>query len=390
MEPHHGGHECRCGAYVGGCALALDVLLAHLQRHAQRTVSETVHRYADDASRKVALECLACGHVAGRRASEAHRASEPLRSADGDVGAPLGRRREQYEREQVGGDCNERSGRMRRGREVGVVAYLAVGCRVLYQRAELLARKFVSGKVVHDKFDAERLAAGEQYVERLREYLFVDEYLVASLPDSLARAEGEHHQHRLGRRGALVEQRAVGYLHSGERTYGRLEVEQRLEASLRNLGLIRRVGGVPCRILEYVAHDGRRYGVRVVTHSDKRAQLAVLVGQGAYVCGKFVFAHAVPDAERPVETYGLGYHLRNELLDGGDSYGFEHGFQLVGICRPDVTVCEFVEHDDYCFMAVNLWINMSKRVPATSRFPCRRGLRRFVSAKITKFPSLRR
>jgi hypothetical protein len=39
------------------------------------------------------------------RAAEAHRHAEPLGGADRDVGAQLSRRREQGQREQVGGDA---------------------------------------------------------------------------------------------------------------------------------------------------------------------------------------------------------------------------------------------------------------------------------------------
>ncbi len=285
------------------------MLFAHLERHAQRALAAAVYRYADDSSRHVALECLAGRHVACRRTSEAHRAAEPLRRSDRDVGVPLGRRREQCEREQVGFRRNERSRCVCGGREVGIVADFAVRRRILDDCAELLARKLVTCEVVHNQFDAERFAAGKQHVERLREYVFIDEKLVASRLDGFARTEGEHHEHRFRRCRALVEQRAVGDFHSRQRANRRLEIEQRFQSSLRNLRLIRGVGGVPRRILEYVAHDRRRNGVRIVAHSDERAELAVLVGYGADVRREFVFAHSVADGERLFEPDAL----RNDL-----------------------------------------------------------------------------
>ncbi len=76
--------------------------------------------------------------------------------------------------------------------EGGVVARTsAVGGGVLYDGAELLAGEFICIVVVDHQFDAEWLAAGDQYVERLGEDVTIDEKLVASLLDRFARAERE-------------------------------------------------------------------------------------------------------------------------------------------------------------------------------------------------------
>ena len=73
-------------------------------------------RHADQAAGQLPLEARAHGHVAGVRSAEAERHAEALRRADGDVGAELARRREQREREQVGGDDGEPALRLRRAR----------------------------------------------------------------------------------------------------------------------------------------------------------------------------------------------------------------------------------------------------------------------------------
>ncbi len=216
VESRHRGHQGRGGADVRGGALALDVLLAHLESHAQRAVAEAVHRDAYDASGHVALEHLAGGHVACRGASEAHRASQTLRRADGYVGAPLRGRREQREREDVGHGRQQCSGLVSTSRESGVIAHLAVSGGVLHDGSELVARELVGVVIVDYELYAERLAASQKHVERLREYLFVDEESVAALLHRLARTQGEHHEHRFGRGGGLVQERAVGYLHARE------------------------------------------------------------------------------------------------------------------------------------------------------------------------------
>ena len=228
--------------------------------------------------------------------------------------------------------------------EGGVVAHLAVGGGVLYDGAELLAGEFICIVVVDHQFDAEWLAAGDQYVERLGEDVTIDEKLVASLLDRFARAEREHHQHRFGGGGGLVQQRAVADLHARERDHGGLEVQQRFEAALRNLGLIGRIGGVPRGILEDVARDGGRYGAGVVTHADERTQGAVLGCEGLDVIREFVFAHALGQGERLFQADRLRDDLCDELIDGFDADHGEHRFQILGIGDADVAVGKFIKH----------------------------------------------
>ena len=163
------------------------MLFAHLQSHAQRLVAQPVDRDADDAARHVALERLARGHVPRGGTAEAHRRAEALRRTHGDVGAPLARGFQERQRQQVGGDRYERALGVRRSREVRVVAHPAVGGRVLHDGAELPAREFVFVVFVDDQFDAERLAAREQHVERLREDVAVDEELIPTFPDGIPR-----------------------------------------------------------------------------------------------------------------------------------------------------------------------------------------------------------
>ena len=73
---------------------------------------------------------------------------------------------------------------------------------------------------------------------------------------STCRRDG--HGHRLGRGGGLVEQRGVGEVEAGQVHHHLLEVQQRLQPALADLGLVGRVGGVPARVLQHVALDHRR------------------------------------------------------------------------------------------------------------------------------------
>ncbi len=100
------------GADVAGGLLATDVLLARLQREAQRAATLRVDRHADQAAGQVALVLLAGGEERGVRSAVGHRHAEALRRADDDVGAPLPRRGEEHQREQVGGDRDQRAVRV--------------------------------------------------------------------------------------------------------------------------------------------------------------------------------------------------------------------------------------------------------------------------------------
>ena len=248
--------------------LALDVLLAHLKRHAQRFVAEPIDRNADDPAGHISLESVLRGQIGRMRAAESHRNAETLRRTGHDVGAPLARRLQQRKAQHVGHGRHQHAPTVGRRSEIVVVAHLAVGRRILYDRAELAARELVAVEAVADDLDAERLAAGQQHVERLRENILIDEQHVASLADRLARTEREHHRHSLGRSGRLVEQRAIAHLHARHRDDGGLEIQQRFQTPLRDFGLIGRIGGIPGGVLEHVAQDDRRRGRAVIPHTD--------------------------------------------------------------------------------------------------------------------------
>ena len=87
VEARHVGEERLRRADVARRLLAPDVLLARLQRHAQRRPAGGVARHADDAAGHRALVLVAAGHESGVRAAVAERHAVALRRADGDVGA---------------------------------------------------------------------------------------------------------------------------------------------------------------------------------------------------------------------------------------------------------------------------------------------------------------
>src|SRR5581483_11588315 len=105
-----------------------------------------------------ARELLVHGHVAGVRTAEAHRHTEALGGADGDVGAQLTRRGEQGQREQVGGDRDQGAQLVRLVDDRLDVPYGAGGARVLDQHAVDLTLgdlgRDARGEVGDDDLDA--------------------------------------------------------------------------------------------------------------------------------------------------------------------------------------------------------------------------------------------
>ena len=268
---HHGEQHLR-GADVRRRLLAADVLLARLQREPVRVAAVRVDGDADEAARHRALEFVARREVSGVRAAVAHRHAEALRRADGDVGAPFAGRSEQRQREQVGGDDHEPATRVHGGDERRVVADIAVPAGILQQHRERARVRGVRRRT-DDDVEPERLRARAHDVDRLREDVVGDEETRASAPpDAVAE------RHRLGGGGRLVQHRGVGDRHPGQIADHRLEVDERFEAPLRDLGLVRRVRGVPRRILEDIAEDDARHVRAVVALADERLQHAVPAG----------------------------------------------------------------------------------------------------------------
>ena len=123
--------------------------------------------------------------------------------------------------------------------------------------------------------DAERLGAGLEDGQRLRQRVGVDDEDGVGL----GAAGPAHQRHRLGGGGGLVEHGGAGDVETGEVGDHRLEVDQRLEPALADLGLVGRVGGVPGRVLQHGALDDRRGDRAVVAQPDHRG--VDVVGGGA-------------------------------------------------------------------------------------------------------------
>ena len=130
------GEEHLRRADVARGLLPSDVLLARLEREAQRAASSSIDGDADHATGHGALRVVPCREVGGVRSAVSERHPESLRASDHHVGAEGTWRLEHDEREQIGGDDDPHASLAKRGDELTVVVNRAVARRILEEGAE--------------------------------------------------------------------------------------------------------------------------------------------------------------------------------------------------------------------------------------------------------------
>ncbi len=279
------------------------MLLARAEGETHGGIAGVVLGHAHEAARHLAFEGVLGGEEPRVRPAEAERHAETLRGADGDVRTKFAGRPEQREREQVGGRDGERAGGVGGGEEIRKVMHAARRVGVLHEDAEAAGRGLEFAPVAHDDLEPEGFRPRPDDIDRLGVAGGVDEE--AAVGGGIALLEPVAHHHGLGGGGALVEHRGVGDLEAGEIADHRLEIEQRLEPALRDLGLVGRVGGIPAGILEDVALDDSGH-VRVgIAHADQATKNLVLRGnraqlrqRGALAGGGGQVERAAPDVRR--------------------------------------------------------------------------------------------
>ncbi len=319
---HAGAHREQHlrGADVARRLLAADVLLARAERHAQAGPAGAVLRDADDAPGELPLVLVLRREKRRVRAAVTEWHAETLRVADGDVGAPLAGRHEQREREQVGRGRDQRARLVRALGERAEVARAAVGGRILHQRADDAARELERVGIGDHDVHALRRGARSHDGDRLRMALLVhqEDRVGPRLHD------GVGHVHRFGGRRGLVEQRCVRDGQRREVGDHRLEIEQRLEPALGDLGLVGRVRRVPARVLEDVPQDHRGRHRVVVAHAEIRTEHLVACGEAAQLGERLALALRRRQVERPAEPDALGDDRVDERVEGRIADGLEH------------------------------------------------------------------
>ena len=260
---HRGDHRQQHlrGADVAGRLLPADVLLAGLQGQPVRRVAVGVDRHADESPGQRALQPLPHGHVAGVRPAEAERHAEALRGADHDVGPDLARRAQQAQREQVGGHGHQTAprrarpppGRTGRARRPSTPAPARSTPNTSPSGSDTDPSGATTGRRPRRRGRAARpgcapprwSAGGSRRRRRTRRPPLPSTpggrsviASAAAVPSSSSEALAM----------AMPVRSATIVWKSSER----------LEPALGDLGLVRRVGRVPGRVLQHVAADDRR------------------------------------------------------------------------------------------------------------------------------------
>ena len=239
--------RCRCSRSPsrGGCAARASAAPCG-RRGRPRASTDS----ADDPPRRLAHVRLARREERGVRPAVAERHAEALRVADDRVGAHLAGRRQQRQRQQVGGDRDEHAGGVRAldDRRAGrATSPRSSGyCSSSPKRRRVASSVQVAGSPISSRMPSGS-ARPRSTSMRLREAAVRHEEHALLPRRRLLRLQPVEHRHRLGGGGALVEQRGGRDVHAGQVLDHRLEVQQRLEPALRDLRLVRRVGRVPAR-----------------------------------------------------------------------------------------------------------------------------------------------
>ena len=303
--------------------LASDVLLARLQGEAEGRHPVGVLGQPHDASGQLTLEACADGDVTGVRTTVEQRDAEALRRADGDVRAPLRCRPDHGERERVA-RCDQQGtvGVRQLGElaQAGCRRQDAVRPRHLHHDGERLVGADGVGELAggDDNLDATGEGPGVQHPEALRQEVGVDDNDAALAGDAVRDGDG------LGDGRTLVEQARAGDRQAGEVGHHGLEVGQRLEPALADLGLVGRVGGVPGGVLQHGAPDHRRGDGAVVAEPDHGRAGHVACGEGSELALHLELAARGRQLQRFGQPDRRGNGGIGQLVEAGVPQRFEH------------------------------------------------------------------
>ena len=281
------------------------------------------------------------------RSAKAERNSETLGAADGDVRSHFARWLQESERENIRRDDQERAGVVGSFGEGFVIEDGAVGRGILDESAKNRVVEFELREIAGDNLDAERFRAGLNNLDRLRVAIVRDEESVS------AGGNGVTERHRFGGGGGFIEERRVRDVERRQVLDHGLEIQERFQPALGDLGLIRRVGGVPTGVLENVPLNHRWRNRVGIAGADERARDDIFLREAAKFGERVPFRSRVGQIQGSIEAN----IFRNGRVD-----------QRVEIVEADLR-----EHGR-ARLAVGADVPPGKGIDAV-RFPCRSGAR---------------
>ena len=131
-------------------------------------------------------------------------------------------------------------------------------------------------------------------------------------------------RHRFRRRRRFIQQRRVRHFHPRQLRHHRLEVEERLEAALRDLGLIRGVWRVPAGVLHHHPQNDARRDRVVVAEADVGAEGRVAVRQMRQTAQILVLAFRRRQVQRRREPDGPRDGFVDQRVERRDADRLEH------------------------------------------------------------------
>ncbi len=250
------------------------MLLAGLQRKAVGRFAVHIHTDAHQAARHGAFKFVATGQEGGVRATGAHGHAKALRAAHHNVGAHFARRFEQRQCQQIRGHDDGPASSFVAINPLAVIPHHSVQSGVLQQHRKAIILKCL-GAFANTYLDAQWRGARADNCKCLRQHLVVHVKNVAS---DLYRAPRQGHG--LGSSRGFVQHGGVGDRHSRQIAHHGLKIHQGLHTALADLGLVRRIGGVPGGVFQNVAQNHTRCVRAVIALANEAFEHPVVRGHG--------------------------------------------------------------------------------------------------------------
>ena len=213
--------------------------------------------------------------------------------------------------------------------------------RILLHDAEVVAGGRTRTQVDDVEREPQGPQTGRQHGDGLREAVRIDDH-----PVRLAGGATAHQRDGLGHRGALVEQRGVRRVEPGEIGHHGLEVEEGLQPTLADLGLVGGVRRVPGRALEDVAPDDARRDGPGVAEADHGLGDGVLGGQAAELLQHLMLGDGRREVERAEAAHTARHRGVDQCVERLVAEDLEHLLLLLGR-GADVAPHEVLERLEY-------------------------------------------
>ena len=224
------------------------MLLAGLKGHAKGWLAVDVNGPTNNTARHKALVGVFAGKECSVRTTIAHGNSQALARPKHHVGTPGSGGRKQGQGQNIGSYGQANFVASAGSTELHVVAHRTAGCGVLHQCSKKFLARLKRHGVAKDELHAYRLGTGLQQGLGLHVDVLIDKELQHVALLLLSAASSQQKGHGLCRSSRLVQKRGIRNFHARQVNNQGLEVQNGLQATLGDFGLVGRVGRVPSRI----------------------------------------------------------------------------------------------------------------------------------------------